>query len=429
MRDTIKIGLVGYGTVGKGVVKIIEGNRSAIEQRVGASLEIGAICDLYPIEEKKHLYVKRFQDIIDSNDIDIVVELIGGYEPARSIILGALNNGKHVVTANKAVLAKYWDEVFMTAAAKKKLVYFEASVAGAIPVIQGLNEGLAANRISKVQGILNGTTNYILSEMTRNKVSFHNALVSAQKAGFAEANPSFDVQGIDTANKLAILSSLAWSGWIKVEDIAVTGIERVTSDDVGYAGKLGYVLRLIGTAEMTGRGLALSVEPCLVPVTHAFATVDREYNAVNIKGDAVGDVMFYGKGAGQLPAASAVVSDIIFLARHVANGTAGTAPWVTYNPKKKVKVLPEEKREGAFYLRFTVKDQPGVLSRLTGILGNHRVSIASIYQEEPAEKSRRGVPVIILTHRVNLGDLNNALEEINGLSIARAKAVRFRIKS
>jgi len=275
--------------------------------------------------------------VLARRDIDIIVELMGGYEPARTVILEALKSGKNVITANKAVLAKHWDEIFTTARKYSRLVYFEASVCGAIPVIQVLNDGLAANRIEKISGILNGTTNYILSEMTRENINFSTALARAQRSGFAEADPSFDIEGIDTANKLAILSSLAWGAWVKLPDIRTRGIEEVSSDDVYFAKKFGYVIKLLGTAVSHGDGLELSVEPCLIPSKHTFANVEKEYNAILVHGDAAGDIMLYGKGAGQMAAASAVVSDIISLSREVANGTAGRyliLPSIRQKPRK-----------------------------------------------------------------------------------------------
>ncbi|MCX5782248.1 MAG: homoserine dehydrogenase [Elusimicrobia bacterium] len=426
----IKIAIVGYGNVGKGVVKILENNKTQIEHRVGSPIELMAICDLFPIAEKA-IYCKRYQDIIKREDIDIVVELIGGYEPARTIILESLKSGKNIVTANKAVIAKHWDEIFSTARRYKKLVYFEASVGGAIPVIQGLHEGLAANKVEKIMGILNGTTNYILSAMSKEGISFKEGLAKAKKFGFAEADPTLDVEGIDTANKLAILSSLAWSGWIKMDSIDTKGISSVTKDDVNFAKKFGYVIKLIGEASMGKNGLALSVGPCLISSTHAFANVNMEYNAVLIHGDASGDVMFYGKGSGQLPAASAVVSDIIFLARQIVNETAGKLPYVVADPSKKIKIMPKEKSSGTFYLRFSAKDIPGVLSKVSGILGRYNVSIASVYQEEPLSGLRKKVPtpIIILTHPTNHGNLDKALRMIDKLPIIKAKTVKFRIEN
>jgi len=428
MKKIIRLGIIGYGTVGQGVYKIIEDNRKAIEGRIGATCEIAAICDLRKIPQRS-LHTRNFREVLERRDIDIVVELMGGYEPARTVILGALKSGKHVVTANKAVLAKHWDEIFSVARKYSRLVYFEASVCGAIPIIQVLNEGLAANRIEKISGILNGTTNYVLSEMSKENINFATALVRAQKSGFAEADPSFDIEGIDTANKLAILSSLAWGAWVKLSDIRTRGIEEVSVDDVYFAKKFGYVIKLLGSAAARDGGLELSVEPCLVPLKHTFANVEKEYNAVLVHGDAAGDIMLYGKGAGQMPAASAVVSDIIFLSRQVANGAAGKVPYITYDPSKTPKVIEDSECEGSYYLRFMTADKPGVLSRISGILGKFGVSIASVYQEEPLTKRRRGVPIIMLTHGTTLEGAVKALKQIDSLSIIKAKSVMFRIES
>ena len=428
MKKIVRLAIVGYGTVGQGVYKILENNRKAIENKIGAACEIAAICDLKKIPQKS-LHTRNFREVIARKDIDIVVELMGGYEPARTVILEALRSGKNVVTANKAVLVKHWDEIFSTARKYSRLVYFEASVCGAIPVIQVLNEGLAANHIEKISGILNGTTNYVLSEMTRESITFSSALLRAQKSGFAEADPSFDIEGIDTANKLAILSSLAWGAWVKLDDIRTCGIGEVSIDDVYFAKKFGYVIKLLGTAVSGDDGLELSVEPCLIPSKHTFANVEKEYNAVLVHGDAAGDIMLYGKGAGQMPAASAVVSDIIFLSRQVANGTAGKVPYITYDPSKSPKVVDDSKCEGSYYLRFMTADKPGVLSRISGILGKFGVSIASVYQEEPLAKRRRGVPIIMLTHRTNLDGVAKALKQIDSLGIIKAGSVKFRIEN
>jgi homoserine dehydrogenase len=429
MKETIKVGLVGFGTVGQGVVKIINNNRKSIETRVGADIRVAAVCDLRKISVKGAEYYKDYRKMIARPDIQLIVELIGGYEPARSVIVDALKAGKHVVTANKAVLAKYWDEIFGVAHDTGRLVYFEAAVGGGVPVIQGLNEGLAANKINKIVGILNGTTNYILSEMTKNGVDFRTALDTARKAGFAEADPSFDVDGIDTAHKLAVLASLACSAWVKLENISITGIGQVSAEDVRFAKEeFGYVIKLLGYAFIGKDGVELSVAPCLIREDDNFANVDDENNAVLISGDATGDVIFYGKGAGQLPAASAVVSDIIFLSRQIANGTAGEIPYVTYEPGKKLRIKPAEKSVGRYYIRFNTIDRPGVLSKISGILGAHGVSIASVYQKQPPpRRARNRVPIIILTHKALYGDLIKAIREIDLLKTTLSKTVRYKI--
>ncbi|MDR1087186.1 MAG: homoserine dehydrogenase [Endomicrobium sp.] len=426
MNKYINIGLIGYGTVGKGVVKILEENKKIALRKVGKSIRIKSICDLKPID-KPELYVKNFRDIIKDPEIDLIVELIGGYEPARTIIIEALKADKNVVTANKAVLAKYWDQIFTTAQDCQKSIYYEASVGGVIPVVQGLSEGLASEEILEIKGILNGTTNFILSEMTKNGVNYESALKSAQNAGFAEADPSFDVNGIDTANKLAILSSLAWGGWIKVKDISVKGISDLDIEDVLITQNFGYDVKLIGSAEKTKDGIDLCVQPCLVNHDHAFATVENEYNAVMITGKDSGDVLFYGKGAGQQPAASAVVSDIINLSKFIVTNTAGIVPDVVYDKKIKIKIFPSGKSKASYYLRFAILDKPGVLSKISGILGKFKVSIASLTQSDISDNDC--TQIIIITHEACRENLEKALKQINATkSIVKSEVVKIKIE-
>jgi homoserine dehydrogenase len=425
-KKFINVGLIGYGTVGKGVVKILQENKRIALRKVGKAIRIKSICDLNPID-KPELYVKNFKDIIKDPEIDLIVELIGGYEPARTIIIESLKSGKNVVTANKATLAKYWDQIFTTAQDYQKSIYYEASVGGVIPVVQGLSEGLASEEILEIKGILNGTTNFILSEMTKNGVSYEIALKSAQRAGFAEANPSFDVNGIDTANKLAILSSLAWGGWVKVKNISVTGISDLDITDVLITKNFGYDIKLIGSAQKTKNGIDLSVGPSLVNHNHAFATVENEYNGVMITGKDSGDVLFYGKGAGQLPAASAVVSDIINLSKFIVTNTAGIVSDVIYDKNKKIKILNFGKSKASYYLRFAVADKPGVLSKISGILGKYKVSIASLSQPEICDNNY--VNIIIITHETLCENLKKALKEINAIkSIVKSKTVKIKIE-
>ncbi|MCL2389725.1 MAG: homoserine dehydrogenase [Elusimicrobia bacterium] len=424
-KKFINIGLIGYGTVGKGALQIIEENKKIIARKLGLTVKIKSICDLKPID-KPELYVKNFKDIIKDPEIDIIVELIGGYEPARTIITESLKAGKNVITANKAVLAKYWDQIFTLAKAVKKSVYFEAAVGGVMPVVQGLSEGLSSIDAFEIKGILNGTTNFILSEMTKNGVSYEQALEAAQKAGFAEADPSFDVKGIDTANKLAILSSLAWDSWIKVKDIKVSGISNLNVKDVLIAKDLGYDIKLIGSAEKTKGGIDLSVEPRLVSHDNTFATVENEYNAVKVKGKDSDDVLFYGKGAGARPAASAVVSDIVNLCEQIVSKTAGIVPEVVYDPKKKVKLLPSGKSRGAYYLRFVVEDKPGALAKISTLLGSHKVSIASLFQRRSLENNTE---IIITTHKTRRENLEKAIKQIDATrSVVKARTVRIKIE-
>lgn len=426
-KKSINIGLIGYGTVGKGVVRILEANKKIALRKVGKPVRVKSVCDLKEID-RPELYVKNFRDIIKDPEIDIIVELIGGYEPAKTIIIEALKAGKNVITANKAVLAKYWDQIFTVAQECHKSIYYEASVGGVIPVVQGLSEGLAGEEILEIKGILNGTTNFILSEMTKKGVDYRQALKGAQEAGFAEADPSFDVQGIDTANKLAILASLAWGGWVKVKDIAVRGIADLSIDDVLIAKDFGYDIKLIGCAQKTKNGIDLSVQPCLVRHEHVFATVENEYNAVMITGKDSGDVLFYGKGAGQGPAASAVVSDIINMSEFIVTNTAGIVPDVVYDKKTKIKILPAGKSAAPYYLRFNVVDKPGVLSKISGILGKYKVSIASVSQPDMDDEGI--TQIIVTTHKTDRENLEKALKQIDASkSIVKAKTVKIKIEA
>lgn len=426
-KKSINIGLIGYGTVGKGVVRILEANKKIALRKVGKPVRVKSVCDLKEID-RPELYVKNFRDIIKDPEIDIIVELIGGYEPAKTIIIEALKAGKNVITANKAVLAKYWDQIFTAAQECHKSIYYEASVGGVIPVVQGLSEGLAGEEILEIKGILNGTTNFILSEMTNKGVDYRQALKGAQEAGFAEADPSFDVQGIDTANKLAILASLAWGGWVKVKDIAVRGIADLSIDDVLIAKDFGYDIKLIGCAQKTKNGIDLSVQPCLVRHEHVFATVENEYNAVMITGKDSGDVLFYGKGAGQGPAASAVVSDIINMSEFIVTNTAGIVPDVVYDKKTKIKILPAGKSAAPYYLRFNVVDKPGVLSKISGILGKYKVSIASVSQPDMDDEGI--TQIIVTTHKTDRENLEKALKQIDASkSIVKAKTVKIKIEA
>jgi len=432
MQQTVRLGIVGLGTVGSGVIRMLRKNIALVERKVGARVEISALCDKDParlkaLKKGRQKTTRDWRELIGDPTIDIVVELVGGYEPARTIVVGALERGKHIVTANKALLAKYWDEVFSLASDRKLLVYFEAAVGGGIPVIQALNEGLAGNHIEKIVGILNGTTNFILTRMSQQGLDFKTALEAAQKAGFAEPDPSFDVDGTDAAHKLSILASIASGGWMRLEQISREGITGLDIRDIRFAlDKLGYEIKLLGVAKNHGGTWEARVHPTLIPKDHPFAAVRDEYNAIFIHGDAVRDVMFYGKGAGQMPAASAVVSDIIYLAKGVANATAGKVPYVTYLRGVAIRMLPEKDIESQYYLRFMSFDRPGVLARITGILSKYGVSIASVHQDE--SHGQRGVPILIVTHSAKAGSIERSLAEIDRLPTVTAKTAALRIE-
>ncbi len=429
MKDTVNIALVGMGTVGSSLIEIFHRNLPLLEEKAGAKLRITWIADLRrtPFKDavQKPRLTKDWRQVVRDPAVDIVVELIGGYEPARTIVLECLKAGKHVATANKALLAKHWDEVFSTAQDHRVQVYFEASVGSGVPVIQGLNEGMSANRVERIYGILNGTTNYILTRMTSEGLDFARALKGAQKAGFAEADPTFDIEGLDAAHKLVVLASLAAGGWVHLPDVSVEGITGIDVWDVNFARKkLGLVTKLLGIARFDDGKVSARVHPALIPASHPFANVSAEYNAVTIHGDAAGDVMFYGKGAGGPAAASAVASDVVYLARQVANGTADQIPYITRR-ERKLTMDPIENVVCRHYLRFTMKDKPGVLARIADILGRHKVSIASVHQDGGV---RRGVPIVIVTHQAPEGAVQDAMKEADGMSAMIKKVVRLRIE-
>jgi homoserine dehydrogenase len=435
MKRRVNLGLIGLGTVGAGVMELLQRNDPIIKQKVGTEISVAAICDKDPdrlrlarqMKIGNSILTKDFRQILNNPKIDIVIELIGGYEPARRIVLAAIKRGKHVVTANKALLARNWAEIFSEAQKHRVLIYFEASVGAGIPVIQALNEGLSANKIKAILGILNGTTNYILTKMSKEELDFKSALAQAKKAGFAEADPSMDLEGIDTLHKLAILGSIAFGTQVNLEDVYCEGITHIDQEDMRYGRtEFGYVLKLLAILKATNKGIDVRVHPTFIPEEHLLTSVDEEYNAVYITGDAVGETMFYGKGAGQMPAASAVVSDIIYLSRNVYNNIAGRVPYVLCDPQKMLNLLDINEIETKYYIRFTVVDRPGVLSKISGVLGKNGVSIASVFQKESA--SSREVPIIMVTHRAREGDIRKALREIDRLEVVKRKSRFIRIE-
>jgi len=435
MKHPVRIGLIGLGTVGKGVVHMLDKNRALIEAKVGAPVQLTMVCDRSstPAEQKKlgpHvIFTRKAEEVILHPDIDILVELIGGYEPARTFVLKALHAGKHVVTANKALLAKYWDDVFEHARIYRRLVYFEGAVGGGIPVIQAINEGLAGNRIEKIIGILNGTTNFVLTKMSQENLDYGTALKAAQVAGFAEADPTFDVEGIDAAHKIAILASIAAGARVRLQDVVTEGITKIDARDIEFVRReFGYVVKLLGIARLSDAGVEVRVQPTLIHETHPFANVQNEYNAVSIDGDAVGDVMLYGRGAGSLAAASAVVSDVTYVARQIAAGTAGKLPYVSGDHRRSLKAIPRAQMSSRFYLRFTVADKPGVLAGISGILSKFGISISGVYQPEHAFRSPQGASIMMLTHQTREGVMEKALREIARKPFIRAKTALLRIE-
>ncbi|HAM38094.1 MAG: hypothetical protein A2474_08760 [Elusimicrobia bacterium RIFOXYC2_FULL_34_12] len=427
----INIGIIGCGTVGLNVIKILQKQRNNIINKIGCNINIKWVCDkdssrLRAANLPKEKLTDDLKKVILDPEVDIIIELIGGTDTSKNIIIDALNHNKHIVTANKAVLSKYWDKIFSLALQKKLSVYFEASVGAGIPVIQSLNEGLVTNRIQSIIGILNGTTNFILTKMTDENMNFNQALKLAQKSGFAEANPALDINGSDTAHKLSILASIAYSNHLPFENIYREGISNINPIDIKYAKKeFGYVLKLLAIVKNDNNEISASVYPTFISDEHPLATVENEYNAIYIHGDSAGDIMFYGKGAGGPAAASGVTSDIVCLARNIFYRTAGKFSYVSYNTKLNLNMKPIEKTESKYYLRFTTVDKQGVLAKISGILSENSVSISACFQEQRHKK--QSVPIFILTHKAKEGNIRKALKTIDSLSIIKSKTVMLRI--
>ena len=424
-----RVGLLGFGVVGAGVVDALQRRGDLIERRTGLRLELHRIADI-DLERDRGVRVgpglltRDAASVVDDPEVDIVVELIGGTGAARELVLRALEQGKPVVTANKALLAEHAEEIFSAAERSGADLYYEASVGGGIPVIRALREGLVANHIESIYGIVNGTCNYILTEMERSMRPFGEVLRAAQQAGYAEADPSLDVDGVDTAHKAVILSSLAYGFPIPFEKVEIEGIRQVTPLDIRYAGELGYRIKLLAVISHQEGRIVVGVFPALIARHHMLASVSGVFNAVLIRGDIVGDTLYYGKGAGRFPTAGAVLSDLADVARNLHFGSAGRVPaLVRHDTYGEVKSL--EETCWRFYLRLSLPDRPGMLAQVARILGEHRISIASVVQKE--ERSGEHVPVIIITHATLEAGMRKAVAEIDRLSIVGAPTVRFRI--
>lgn len=410
----IKIGLLGLGTVGTGVVKILNNNSESIQQKVGTELSIEKI--LVNDKNKKRninldeeLITDNAEDIINNPQIDLIVELIGGENPAHEYIINSIKNKKCVVTANKLIIAKYGEEILKLAREKGVQVSYEGSVAGGIPIIRPLKESLAASRIKEIYGILNGTTNYILTQMTKEGKEFDSVLSKAQELGYAESDPASDISGKDAAYKIAILASIAFETTVDFNSFYIEGIEGITPEDIELADELGYVIKLLAIARKTGEGLDIRVHPTFISKDHPLALVNDVFNAIYLQGDVVGDVMSYGKGAGQMPTGSSVVADIIQTAKDINYQRIKTHnPDITLDYK--LKNINEVKNP--FYLRIQVNDKPGVMARITKILGNNQVSLASVLQKH---RLTPVVPLVLITHPVKEKFINNSLKELKEL--------------
>ncbi|MDC0662611.1 homoserine dehydrogenase [Marinobacter sp. SS21] len=431
MKD-VNVGICGLGTVGGGTFNVLNRNASQIAGRAGCNIRISRVAsrtertdfDLGDIPFTTDIF-----DVVNDPDVDIVIELIGGYETAKELVMAAIKNGKHVVTANKALIAVHGNEIFEAAEAKGVIVAFEAGVAGGIPVIKAMREGLAANRIDWIAGIINGTGNFILTEMRAGR-EFGDVLKEAQQLGYAEADPTFDVEGIDAAHKLTILASTGFGVPLQFERAYTEGISKITPYDIAHAEMLGYRIKHLGIARRRGNGIELRVHPTLVPQGHLIAQVDGVLNAVLVDGDAVGQTLYYGPGAGDEATASAVIADVVDVARAVATDSSHRVPYLGFSQGalEDLPVLPMEDIQSAYYLRIQAEDHPGVLAKVASILSEHGINIESIVQKE-SELEDGKIPVIILTHTVQERQVNRAIEDIEALADIVGQVVRIRAEN
>ncbi|WP_181350236.1 homoserine dehydrogenase [Thalassobacillus sp. CUG 92003] len=428
MSNTITVGLLGLGTVGGGVIHILKEHQKEISHKIGCEVEIKSVLvhDMKKVRDvgidPAHM-TDQYEDVTRDPDIDVVVEVMGGIEHTFSILMDAINHQKHIVTANKDLVAQYGAELFQASQENQCDFYYEASVAGGIPIIRSIMDGLSSDRITKMMGIVNGTTNYILTKMSKEGSDFDHVLKEAQELGFAEADPTSDVDGLDAARKMTILSILGFSMPLNLEDVSVKGIRGLSISDIRYAEQLGYCLKLIGIADNNEHGVSVSVEPTLLPKDHPLTSVNDEYNAVYVHGEAVGETMFYGPGAGQLPTATAIVSDLIAVIKNVRLGTTG-AGYV--NPQFGKKLKPKQASLTKKYLRLHVHDQPGMLMEMTQIFAEYDISFDQIIQlptDTPEERE-----LMMITHQVDEERFGKALEDLNKLETVRSVDSVFRVE-
>ena len=432
---TVQIGLIGFGTVGTGVVKILLEKEAFLSSLVGRPLKLKRIADLDIKRDRgvlvpEGILVDQADQILNDPDISIVIELIGGLEPARSLILKALEKGKHVVTANKALLAHKGEEIFQKARECKLDIGFEASVCGGIPVILALQQGLVANEIESILGIFNGTSNFILTRMTDDGLLYPEALKEAQQRGFAEADPTLDVEGMDTVHKLSILMHLAYGAPLNPEAIFVEGITRIGPLDIDFAREFGYGIKLLAICRKDGGFLEARVHPTMIPKGHMLANVKGAYNALYICGDSVGDILLYGQGAGMMPTGSAVVSDLVNIGRNINKGITQRIPPGFSGPgyqEKGLTLKPFTEVNTRYYFRFSALDRPGVLSKIAGILGAHKISIASVIQK--GRKLEGPVPIVMLTHEAQESGVQKAIREIDRMEDITDQTVIVRVEN
>lgn len=415
-----KVAVLGCGTVGSGVVKLLLKNRDLIKQRLGEEIEVKWVLEQQPekvlaLGLDRSILAENFEQIAKDEEVKVIVELIGGIEPAKSFILQAMREGKSVVTANKDLIAEYGQEIFELVQMTSCDFMFEASVGGGIPIVFPLKQSLAGNRIKEVIGIVNGTTNYILTKMSEENRDFAEVLKEAQQLGYAEADPSADVDGYDAARKIAILASIAFNSRITFKDVYVEGIRKISPLDIKYGRELGYTVKLLAVAKEEEEGrVQVRVHPAFIPAAHPLAAVNGVYNAVFVRGDAVGDLMFYGRGAGQLPTASAVVGDLMEVVRNIRRRDTGRISCTCYESKS---VVPISELKAEYYIRMSVVDRPGVLAGIAGVFGNQNVSLATVLQKTSGEEVAQ---LVLVTHRVEEANLRDALLILEGMSIVKS---------
>lgn len=433
MKTEIGVGLIGFGTVGSGVARVLIENAELIRRRVGVPIKLVRIADLDITRDRgiaipPGVLTTDIQQVLTDPRVDIVIELMGGYDLAKRVILEAVQQGKHVVTANKALLAVHGEEIFAAASRHGIDLGFEASVGGGIPVIRALTEGLAANNIQSIYGIINGTSNYILSRMTSEGQRFDMVLEEAKRAGYAEADPTFDVAGIDSAHKLTIMVSLAYGTPVNFKEIYTEGITALTPLDIAYAKEFGFTIKLLAIAKYSEGEIEARVHPTMVPSASQIAKVDGVYNAIQLVGDAVEDVVLYGRGAGSMPTGSAVVSDVMSIARDMLKSATGRVPPASYQPdeRRPLRMRPMEEITSLYYIRFMVLDRPGVLSKIAGVLGHYGISISSVLQQ--GRKEGQTVPVVIMTHMAKERDIQNALRDINPMPYISEPTTLIRVE-
>lgn len=432
--QTIKVGLLGFGTIGTGVVRVFQQNREILASRLGADIELVRIADLDTTTDRgvklpAGLLSDDAQALLNDPEIHVVIELIGGYEPARTFVLQAIRNGKHIVTANKALLALHGDEIFQAAEEAGVNVMFEAAVGGGIPVISAIKENLGANDFSAIYGILNGTCNYILTQMEDAGDDFADVLADAQKQGYAEADPTFDVEGIDTAHKLALLISLCFGTRVDFDKIYTEGISKVTALDIEYAQDFGYKLKLLAIGKHEGDQVEARVHPTMIPEDYPLAAIGGVFNSIRLVGDFSGPVMLSGYGAGMDATASAVMGDVLAIARDLRAdiGTRSPALGCPQDQLENYRIKPMNQLVSSYYMRCTVKDQPGVLSQISGVLGRHNISIESMVQ--PHRHEVGAVPIVFVTHEAQESDVAAALAEIDNLDVIQEETLLIRIEN